>query len=335
MLEIKENELLKNHSTFKIGGLARYFYVAKNKEEIMSAIKWAHKNELPFFILAGGSNILFSDKGFDGLVIKILNTQYIIHDTKIIADAGVNLGKLVIESINNGLTGLEWAIGIPGTIGGAVFGNAGAYGYSISESVEKIKTLVFSSLRVPLSGTKQSQGITAGSPRSLRSLAMTERKYNNKKCEFGYRESVFKRNNEIILEVSLKLEKGDKEKSRQKIKEAIFDRRKKTPPYPSTGCYFKNYVLQKENDTLIKNFPELVSKVKGGKIGVGYLIDKCGLKGKQINNAKISEEHANFIVNLGGATAKDVFALADLCKQKVFEKYRIKLEEETRLIGFE
>jgi UDP-N-acetylmuramate dehydrogenase len=313
---VQKNIPLADYTTFKIGGPARYFFVAKKQEEIISALQVARESKLPVFILAGGSNILFSDKGFDGLVIKILNTQYIIQDTSIIADTSVSLSKLVIESVKAGLAGLEWAMGIPGTIGGAVFGNAGAYGHSISESVDKVITI------------------------SPEIFSMKE--YKRNECGFVYRGSIFKQKNEIILEVSLKLEKGNKEESQKRIKDIILERKKKTPSFPSAGSFFKNYVLQKDDDPLIRNFPELAERVKGGKLGVGYLIDQCGLKGMKQGQAMVSHEHGNFIINLGsprfgeagGATAKDVLELAELCKQKVFGKYGIKLEEETRLVGF-
>jgi UDP-N-acetylmuramate dehydrogenase len=307
---IQENISLANHTTFKIGGPARYFFVAKNREDVISALKAAKESGIPYYIIGGGSNLLVSDKGFDGLVIKILNTQYIIHGTKIIADAGVNLGKLVFESINAGLTGLEWAMGIPGTIGGAIVGNAGAYGHSTSEAVKEVKTL---------------------------NAEFKVSSYKFQDCGFVYRGSAFQQKNEIITEVGIELRKGDKEKSMKQLKDIILQRRTKVPPYPSAGSFFKNYRLESKDynkDPLVKRFPDLIKKIRSNKIGVAYLIDQCGLKGKQIGGAKVAEEHANFIVNAGGATAKDVLGLADICKQKVKEKYGLELKPEKRFLGF-
>ncbi len=274
--EIKENEILTNHSTFKIGGPARYFVVAKSKEEILEAIEFAKQKNLPFFILGGGSNILFSDKGFDGIIIKIQNTKYKIQDENIIASAGMSFAKLISQSVENGLSGLEWGVGIPGTIGGCAAGNCGAYGHDISESVRKITTL--------------------------------DKEYSKDECQFSYRKSKFKNseNKEIILEIELKLEKGDKEKNQEKIKNILSNRRGKIPPYPSIGCIFKN--------------PKPLSAKN--------LIEQCGLSGKQIGGARISELHANFIVNVGRATSEDVLTLINLCKEKVREKFSIGLEEE-------
>jgi len=146
---IRKNVPLAPYTTFKIGGPAKYFYEAKSKEDLVKAIKAAKETGLPFFILGGGSNVLVSDKGFDGLVIKLQATSYKLPQprqakrggqaTKIVADAGVLLSKLVDESARAGLTGLEWAVGIPGTVGGAVRGNAGAFGVSMSDVVKNIR----------------------------------------------------------------------------------------------------------------------------------------------------------------------------------------------------
>ncbi len=307
---VQENVSLANYTTFKIGGPARYFFVAKNREDITSALKAAKESGIPYYIIGGGSNLLVSDKGFDGLVIKILNTQYTIHDTKIIADAGVSLGKLVIESVNASLAGLEWAMGIPGTIGGAIVGNAGAYGHSISEAVKEVKTL---------------------------NAELQVSRYKFQDCGFAYRGSAFQQKNEIIIEVEIELEKGDQEKSREQIKDIISQRRTKVPPYPSPGSFFKNYRLESKDykeDPLVKQFPDLIKKIRSNKIGVAYLIEQCGLKGKQVGGAKVADEHTNFIVNIGNATAEDVLGLADICKQKVKEKYGLELEPEKRFLGF-
>lgn len=307
---LQENISLANHTTFRIGGPARYFFIAKNNDEIIRAVQSAKEENIPFYIMGGGSNLLVNDEGFDGLVIKISNNQYSISNGKIIAEAGVSLIKIIMETAKNGYSGLEWGFGIPGTIGGAVFGNAGAYGHSISESVEKVKIL---------------------------NDKFQVSSYKFQDCQFGYRNSIFKKKDEIILEVTLKLEKGDREESQQVIKKIVSERKGKIPPYPSAGSVFKNYEVKSKNckeDTLIKSFSTLLAKVKGDKIPTGYLIEQCGLKGKQIGRAKIADEHANFIVNLGGAKAKDVVALINLCKEKVEEKFGIELKEEIRYLGF-
>ena len=210
MLEIKENEPLRNHSTFRIGGPAKFFIVTKNKEEILEAIEFTKGKDLPFFAFGGGSNILFHDKGYNGIAIKILNSKFQILNSNVIVGAGTLLSQLIAKSIEAGLTGLEWGIGIPGTVGGCVAGNCGAYGHDISEFVKKVKTL--------------------------------NEEYSKEECSFSYRESIFKGSDgkEIILEAELELKKGDKEKSKAEIKNTMENRKGKIPPYPSIGSIFKN-----------------------------------------------------------------------------------------------
>lgn len=302
-LKIEKNKILANFSTFKIGGAAKYFARVKNQKEIEKAIKWAREKKLPFFILGGGSNVLFSDKGFKGLVIKLQNTKYEIRNTKIIAQAGCPLQKLVQETIKNGLAGLEWAVGIPGTIGGAIYGNCGAFGGEIKDLVEKVKIAEL------LNGKLQIKEL------------------ENKDCKFGYRNSIFKRKkNWIILEAALKLKKGNKEKLKEKIREFLKIRKEKQPlEYPSLGSVFKNLPLEKVPKKIQEEFKE---KIKNGFLPAAVLIEAAGLKGKKIGGAKISEKHANFIVNFKNAKAKDVFALIELVKKKIKEEFKIELEEE-------
>ena len=310
-MTIKENEILANYSTFKIGGPAKYFTVVKSKEELIEAIDFAKKKNSRFFVFGGGSNILFRDQGYDGLVVKIQIQDIRTQNSEVIAAAGLPFSKLIIESINAGLTGLEWATGIPGTVGGAAAGNAGAYGHSISEFVKNITVL-------------SDNGATDWQIKN----------YPAEKCDFIYRGSRFKKsdNREIILEVEFNLEKGDREKSKKIIQGILEKRRNKPVSYPSAGCTFKNIVIDelKNKEEFLKLIPR--EKIKGGKFPAGWLIENCGLKGRQINGAKIAEEHANYIVNAGGAASGDIIKLIELCKQKTREKFNLDLEEEIVVI---
>ena len=306
---IKKNISLKNYTTFKIGGRAKYFFVAKSKEDVIKAVLVAKKMRLPFFILGGGSNILVSDRGFKGLVVKIESGMWNVEGSKIYAGAGVLLNQLVHLALKNNLMGLEWAVGIPGTVGGAIYGNAGAFGKSIGDSVKKVEVLDTKDLRFKI--------------------------YDLKKCKFGYRNSIFKeKKNLIILSAIIQLKKGNKKEIEKKIKEYL-EYRKKTQPlnFPSAGSVFKNYELRIKKYELIKKFPELKNFIKKGQIPAGWLIEKCGLKGKKIGKAKISEKHGNFILNLGVAKAKDVKKLINLIKKKVKEKFGITLEEEVAILS--
>jgi len=304
LIGIRKNVSLENYNTFKIGGKAQYFFIAKSKNELVSAILIAKKLKLPFFILGNGSNLLVSDRGFKGLVIKIQNSKFKIQNEnskfKINCDAGVLLSKLVSESLRNCASGLEWVVGIPGTLGGAIFGNAGAFGKSMGDNIEEVEVFDTEDLRFKI--------------------------YDLRKCRFSYRESIFKRNkNLIIISAEIKLRKGNKKEIRDKIKEYL-DYRKKNQPlnFSSIGSIFKNPL------------PAQVSKkfMAGRGFSAGYLIEKCGLKGKRIGNVKICEKHANFIVNLGKGKARDVVKSINLIKKRVMEKFGITLEEEIVYLGF-
>jgi len=295
---VKENVSLKNYSTFRIGGKAEYFFIAKSKDELVSAILIAKKLKLPLFILGNGSNLLISDKGFNGLVIRLQVTGFRLKMNAIYAEAGVFLNRLVSLALENNLSGLEWAAGIPGTLGGAIYGNAGAFGKSMGDNIKEVEVLDIRDLRFKI--------------------------YDLRKCKFGYRDSIFKKkNNLIILSAEIKLRKGNKKEIKDKMKEYL-DYRKRNQPlnFPSIGSIFKN------------PSPAQISKkfMAGRGFSAGELIEKCGLKGKKIGNVKISEKHANFIINLGNGKAADVKKLINLAKKKVKEKFGINLKEEIQYL---
>ena len=318
---LQENILFANHTTFRIGGPARYFLISKDENELLAALRAAKESATPFFILGGGSNLLVADEGFDGLVIKVQSSKFKVQNDsnpfvqrtnqdnsscKIIVEAGTPFTRIILETTKNGYAGVQWGFGIPGTIGGAICGNAGRLGQAISEVVLEVKIL---------------------------DKNLNEKIVPSDKCEFDYRGSRFKKTGEIILEATLVFKKEKQElinKILNEAKEVI----KNSPPFPSAGCVFKNYQVG-EGDSLLKNHPELSERVRGGKIGVGYLIDQCGLKGKQAGGAKIWEGHANYIINAGGASAKDVLTLIDLCKKEVRKKYEVDLKEEIRYLKME
>ena len=311
--EIKRDISLKEFTTFKIGGKARYFLEAKKREDLISVLKLAKKFKIPFFILGGGSNILVSDRGFNGLIVKMKNTKYEVKDGLIFCEAGAPLSSLVSMAAKNNLTGLEWAAGIPGTIGGAIYGNAGAFGSSIGEIVKEVEVLKIKNCKFELT------------------------KLKNKDCQFSYRGSIFKKNpNLIILSAKLKLKKGEKNKIEEKMKKCL-DYRRSTQPlnFPSAGSIFKNFTPHR--NAIYGAGPALkvvLKKFNKKEIPAAYLIEKCGLKGKRVGNVKISEKHANFIINLGNGKAKDVKKLINLTKKKVKEKFGIELKEEIQYLGF-
>lgn len=292
--DVRLNEPLSNHTTFRIGGPADLFCEVKDEEELVKVVGIARKIGLPYFILGGGSNILVGDKGFRGIVVKVQSPilrfrleqegkEKNYSNFGVYAEAGVPMSYLLNKLTERAITGLEFMAGIPGTVGGAVRGNAGAWQQSFSDRVSRVKIL-------------DEQGET--------------RWLNKEECDFSYRGSRFKENNEIILALELELEKGEKDEIEEKIKEYL-SKRETQPKEPSAGCIFVN--------------PKPYS--------AGKMIEECGLKGKRIGDAQISTKHANFIINLGQAKAQEVVELINLAKEKVKEKFSLVLKEEIVKVG--
>jgi len=327
--KIQKNISLSKYTSFKIGGLAKYFCVAENVEEIKEALEFVGKNKLNVVVLGGGSNLLISDEGFNGIVIKIMNQELRIKNNEIFVGSGLSLAKLVSESVKNNLTGLEWAAGIPGTVGGAIVNNAGAFGKCIGDVVESVEIL-----ENPPNPLFQRESTLPPFVKGVRGIL----KLNNKQGQFSYRNSIFKKEKKyIILSVVLKLEKGNQEESKKIITEILKSRKEKQPlEYPSAGSVFKNPVVDDNHlAKLKKEFLELNNIAKNNTIPAGWLIEQIDeLKNKKIGYAMISEKHCNFIVNTGDAKAEDVVILISLIKQKVRSKFGIQLKEEIEYVGF-
>jgi len=309
-IEIKENIDLSTQTTFKIGGKAKFFVEIFSKDELRQAIEFSRKKNLKFFILAGGSNVLISDKGFEGLTIKMSNKKIYLEGAEVVCEAGASLADLVNFSIENSLTGLEWAAGIPGTVGGAVRGNAGAFGGEIKDSVSEVEVL------------------------DAKTDNLEVVKLKNEECHFGYRSSLIKENNNLIVfSARFKLSKGIARESKILSEDIIKKRALKQPIGFSAGSFFKN--PSTTDKSLIEKFEkDIKMKMRGDKMPAGWFIEDLGLKGKKIGGAQISEKHANFIINTGKARAEDVIILSSFLKQKVRDKYGIQLEEEISKIGF-
>ena len=309
----QENVVLKNYSTFHIGGTARYFLKAENETELKLAIQKALDLNIDFRILGGGSNTLINSQGFNGLVIIYKNNPQpkdfmpvkINEDYFVEAEADWPLHFLVNESAEAGFSGLEWAVGIPGSVGGAINGNAGAFGIAIGDILETINVL------------------------EIKNGIVFENVYNKQDCEFEYRKSIFKNNkNLIILSAKIILKRSKPEDIKNKIAENLARRQNHIPTGFSIGSIFRNYTGEID----LEKHPELKDFVDRGAIPAGYLIEQCGLKGKVIGGAKISDKHANFIINTGKANSKDVLELINLIKNEVRKKFNIELEEEIKFI---
>lgn len=308
MLNIQKNIKLSDYSTFKIGGSAKEFAVVENENELVETLNYAKENNLKFFILGGGSNVLFDDKGFSGIIIKIQNTTYEIQDTNIECGAGLLLSQMVNITKDNSLSGMEWANGIPGTVGGAVRGNCGAFGGEMAEAIEAVKVYDASEQKIV--------------------------NYKLEDCNFSYRSSIFKQNsNLIIVSVKIKLKKMDKKEIEEQMKEILNKRLEKQPKGFSSGSFFKNPVI--ENQNLKKRFKkETGSKIIDNKIPAGWLIDEAGFKGKKVGNVMVSDKNANFILNLGGGKAEEIIMLASIIKSKVRNQFGVQLEEEVKYVNY-
>ena len=306
----QEQVLLSNYTTFKIGGPAKKMALIRSEEELKAVFQDLKEWGLDYFILGSGSNLLVSDKGYNGAVLKIEYDEITKNNNEVIAGAGVKLNALINFCLKEGLGGLEWAVGIPGTVGGAVYGNAGAMGHDFSENIKAVEFF-------------------SGQDDDLKLKT-----FNQKECEFGYRESYFKKSlkKEIIWRAFLSLNNCDPKILKDKIKEYLTYRLNRQPRHPSAGSVFKN-ILVSDYPHLLEKFNDL--PIKNGKLAAGYLIEACGLKGERRGEAQIAAEHANFIINLGKARASDVLALIKLCQEKVWEKFGVKLEPEIKFLGFD
>lgn len=312
---IQENIILSSYTIYKIGGRARFFVEVKNSEELKEALEMALAHDIKFFILGAGSNILVSDKGFDGLVIRMVGGEIKVEDNKLIVDSGVMMASAVNASAKAGLTGFEWAIGVPGTVGGSVRGNAGCFGFEIKDFVESVQVCQVSNVGCQVS------------------------ELTSKDCQFGYRDTIFKKHPEwAILSVILKLEKGDTPEIQARIKKISEERTKKQDiGTKSCGCIFKNVSWTRSDirkDVLLDKFPELKQFEGQLNIPASFLIDESGFKGRCFGKICVSTKHANFFVNEGGATAEEVVIAIAAAKDAVKRKYGIVLEEEIQYVGF-
>lgn len=303
---VQKHVLLAPYTTFRIGGHAKYFLIAETNEDITRAVEAAREINIPFFILAGGSNVLVSDKGFNGLVIYIQNTKFEIKKDRMYAQAGVVFGTIVKEAGEQGLAGLEWAGGLPGSVGGAIRGNAGAFGGEVKDTLAEAECLD-----------------TEGTIRTL----------SNAECKFSYRSSVFKEKNWIVLSGTFQLQKGDKETIQRLAQEHIQYRKDRHPlEYPNAGSIFKNCNVKKMPAPVQKQFRKKIKEDPFPVIPAAVLVANAGLAGMRVGDAQISEKHTNYIVNRGNASSNDVLSLIKKVKNVIQKKFGVELEEEVTLL---
>jgi len=278
MLNIKKNVLLAKHTTFRIGGPARYFTVAKIKEDIVKAVRWAKQRKVPFFVLGNASNVLALDGGYDGLVIKLQTANYKLQNSNIYAESGVKLEDLIKLSAKEDLTGLEWAAGIPGTVGGALYGNAQAFDTKMSDIVKSVE--VFDAKTVKIMN------------------------FSSKQCCFSDKSTIFKKNkNLIILSAILKLKKGDKKEIQKKIKEHLKVRKQRHPlNFPSAGSVFVNQKGKHPSSFLIEK-----AGLKGAKVGGAEVSQKHA--GFIVNTGKATAKDVLELIKIIKQKVKNKFGI--------------------------
>ncbi len=286
---LRRNVPLASYTTLGIGGNADLFYRAREPEELIRAVMSARNAGAPFFVLGGGSNLLVSDSGFRGLVIKNECSEIVADEESITCQSGALLADLVESASKRSLSGLEFAAGIPGTVGGAARGNAGAFGAAIGDLLTRAVVLTASG-----------------------KVEEVDRGY----FRFGYRDSRLKHTADVVLSVTFKLDRRDKGEIERRINRNL-SRRKESIPWQdkSAGCFFKN--------------------VDGpnGRISAGYLLDQVGAKGMQEGDVRVSDLHANVLINVGNGRAREVTRLAQRLKEKVRQEFGIELQEEVVYIN--
>lgn len=303
---VLENEELSKHTTYKVGGTALYLFRPTSVENLVSSLKYLQANKIKYFILGNGSNVIFKGEYYNGVVIKLdLLNNYEIDEENLIltAEAGVYLPKLSSVLAKKGYSVFEWASGLPGSVGGSIYGNAEAYKVPISDSL--IDVTVFKDGKIKI--------------------------IKKEDISFAYRTSQFKEDdNSVILSARFKFEKKDANEIIDLIKDRAIRRMNSQPlDYPSAGSVFRN--------PKAKDYQELVEKYnipynESGFISAGYLIEQCGLKGTKIGGAIVSEKHANFILNVDNATSNDIIDLINLVYVKVKMKFEIDLILEQEIV---
>ena len=285
--QILKDEPMDKHTTFRAGGKADYLVMPSNEEQVRDLVLLLKKENVPYYVMGNGSNLLVRDQGFKGVIIQIARkmNQIRVEGETIYAQAGALLSKIAAQALGEGLTGFEFASGIPGTLGGAVMMNAGAYGGEMKQVIVNACVLT-------------SAGEIAVIPADL--------------MELGYRTSIIKTAGYIVLEAKLQLKEGNPEVIRETMKDLTIRRTTKQPlEYPSAGSTFKR--------------PE--------GYFAGKLIMDSGLAGYQVGGAQVSEKHCGFVINAGGATARDVRTLMDNVRDIVYKKYGVTLEPEVKFLG--
>lgn len=299
---------LSRYTRFGIGGPADIFLETSDPVPFLEAVRIAQQSGLETVVIGGGTNLVVSDEGFRGVVLKLSNRALRAEGTSVYVESGATLQALVDFTVDRGLQGLETMTGIPGSAGAAIYGNAGAYGHSVQELVKTVR--FFDSARDEI------------------------RIFDNAQCEFRYRESVFKRHKAwIILSAELAMTWGDAAKLRAGADQILAVRNKKYPPdMKCAGSIFKNYLLAELPGPVAAEVPP--KAIIEGKIPSAWFLEQVGAKGMRSGDIHVADYHANLIYNAGNGTARELIGIIQELKRRVETRWGIPLEEEVQYVGF-
>lgn len=299
--DVSSRKILAKLTTFKIGGPAELYIEVSETEKLVELLNFLTGEGLEYLILGGGSNILLPDELMSKVVIRIKTGKISLDGLSIMAEAGVSFGAVVTKAVQSSLTGLEWATGLPGTVGGAVRGNAGAMGGDMAHVLSKV---------------------LAWQDGEVLELTPGE-------CAFGYRDSKFKQTSAVVLAAWFSLSPGNQRESLVVMQDILKKRAGHYPPYPSAGSFFKNIPLSAWHGDHSILPPEFVAS---SRIPVGWVTEQLGLKGLSVGGAMLSREHGNFMINYKDATQADILRVVEVVKAKVYTTYGVELEEEVNII---
>lgn len=307
-----ENEPMAKHTNIRIGGPVKLFLRAQTPDVLVVALEISQELGISFHVFGGGSNLLVSDQGYDGLIIQCAFREIKLRNKTITAEAGAITSVVARQTAEAGLEGFEWAVGVPGTIGGAIYGNSGCYGGETKDNLVTVDCIRLSDMKRMV--------------------------YTKADCKFGYRDSRFKAEPHVILRATFCLIPAEAESLTKRMEDITQSRKEKQPmENSSAGCMFKNFVFKDESKIqklkdMVKDIPAKMLERKS--ISAGWLVSQAGLLGERVGDAQVSEKHGNFLVNVGQARAQDILMLTSKVKMKIRDEYNIMLEDEVQLVGF-
>ena len=305
-LQVLQDAPLSRYTRFGIGGPADVYVQTEHEPSFIEALRWVQSSGTPYAVIGGGTNLVVSDAGFHGVVLRLTARRIESTGICVQAEAGAELQDLVNYTISRGLKGLETMTGIPGSVGAAVYGNAGAYGHSIMERVQQVRFFDGEQVRV----------------------------FSNAECEFHYRESVFKRHKDwVIFSTSLHMEAAPPHDLSETATGILNTRNEKYPPaMKCAGSIFKNLILSELPARVREMVPARV--IREGKVPSAFFLEEVGAKGLRHGDIHVAEYHANLIYNAGHGTARELRDVIDDLKTRVERRFGLELEEEVQYVGF-